>query len=200
MTILIADHSQIVRLWLSATFRNLNGSYTIRETSDKIKCLNGTIKTQADILVTSSSFIWSGNNTYENSLTFVQKFPARILINDSSAGSELISLFNEVIEAGDGERDIIEKMERLLKTIDRKKDKEERSGNDELSSREKEVLRLVALGFTNKEIASRLFISSHTVITHRKNITAKLGIKTIAGLTLYAAINKLITNEDISGK
>jgi DNA-binding CsgD family transcriptional regulator len=59
------------------------------------------------------------------------------------------------------------------------------------------VLRLVALGYTNKEIAGKLFISSHTVITHRKNITAKLGIKTIAGLTIYALLNKLITSEEI---
>ena len=70
--------------------------------------------------------------------------------------------------------------------------------NEELSHREKEVLKLVALGLTNKVIAEKLYISTHTVITHRKNITAKLGIKTIAGLTVYAVINKLITPEEIN--
>ncbi len=69
---------------------------------------------------------------------------------------------------------------------------------EDLSKREKEVLKLVALGMTNKEIAEKLFISLHTVITHRKNITSKLGIKTIAGLTVYAVLNQLITTEDIS--
>jgi DNA-binding CsgD family transcriptional regulator len=67
--------------------------------------------------------------------------------------------------------------------------------SEDISDREKEVLQLVALGLTNKEIAERLFISSHTVITHRKNITSKLGIKTIAGLTVYAVIHKLISPE-----
>ena len=66
------------------------------------------------------------------------------------------------------------------------------------SSREKEVLRLIALGHTNKSIADTLFISTHTVISHRKNITDKLGIKSIPGLTVYAIIQKIISQADIA--
>lgn len=65
--------------------------------------------------------------------------------------------------------------------------------NDGLTSREIEVLTLVAQGLLNKEIADSLNISLHTVISHRKNIAAKLGIKTVAGFTMYAAMNGLIT-------
>ncbi|MDR0510436.1 MAG: LuxR C-terminal-related transcriptional regulator [Rikenellaceae bacterium] len=65
----------------------------------------------------------------------------------------------------------------------------------ELSDREKEILISVAKGMTNKEIADRHFISIHTVISHRKNITRKTGIKTISGLTLYAMFNNLISQE-----
>ncbi len=61
-----------------------------------------------------------------------------------------------------------------------------------LSDRETEVLRLVATGFSNKQISEKLFISIHTVITHRKHITVKLGVKSISGLTLYAVLNDLI--------
>ncbi len=67
----------------------------------------------------------------------------------------------------------------------------------ELSEREKEILKQVALGLTNAEIADKLFISQHTVITHRKNITSKLGIKTISGLTIYAILNDLIEMGDV---
>ncbi len=63
----------------------------------------------------------------------------------------------------------------------------------ELSTREKEVLKLVAMGNSNKETADYLSISLHTVISHRKNICRKLEIKTISGLTLYALINNLIS-------
>ena len=64
--------------------------------------------------------------------------------------------------------------------------------DNSLSAREKEVLVCVAKGLINKEIADQLNISIHTVITHRKNISRKTGIKTVAGLTVYALLNNLI--------
>lgn len=67
----------------------------------------------------------------------------------------------------------------------------------ELSERECDVLILVAKGFTNKEIASELNISPHTVISHRKNIVHKTGIRSVAGLTVYAVLNNLIDSEQI---
>jgi regulator of cell morphogenesis and NO signaling len=62
----------------------------------------------------------------------------------------------------------------------------------ELSDREKEILVSVAQGLLNKEIADKHNISINTVITHRKNITRKTGIKTVPGLTVYAILNNLI--------
>lgn len=67
-----------------------------------------------------------------------------------------------------------------------------RSEGEELSLREKEILICVAKGMLNKEIADLYNISIYTVITHRKNITRKTGIKTVAGLTVYALLNNLI--------
>lgn len=63
---------------------------------------------------------------------------------------------------------------------------------EELSEREKDVLIQVVKGLSNKEIADVLFISTHTVISHRKNITRKLNIHSTAGLTIYAIVNKLV--------
>lgn len=70
--------------------------------------------------------------------------------------------------------------------------------NQELSAREKEVLKLVALGYSNKKIGDILFISAYTVMSHRKNITEKLGIKSISGLTVYAIINDYIDTSNIN--
>jgi regulator of cell morphogenesis and NO signaling len=66
-----------------------------------------------------------------------------------------------------------------------------------LSSREIEVLRQIVKGETNKEVADHLCISLNTVLTHRKNITSKLGIKTIPGLTFYAITNGIISGNEI---
>ncbi len=70
------------------------------------------------------------------------------------------------------------------------------SENSEISEREREIIKFVALGKTNKDIAENLFLSIHTVITHRKNISKKLGIKTISGLTIYAILNNIIDIDD----
>ena len=62
---------------------------------------------------------------------------------------------------------------------------------------EKEVLKYVCKGLINKEIANQLNISLHTVISHRKNITAKLKIKSVPALTIFAIMNGIIPREDI---
>ena len=61
-----------------------------------------------------------------------------------------------------------------------------------LSEREIEVIRLISDGFSNKEIAEKLFLSTHTVNTHRKNIMNKLGIKNTAGIVIYAFRENII--------
>jgi DNA-binding CsgD family transcriptional regulator len=67
----------------------------------------------------------------------------------------------------------------------------------DLSAREIEVLKLITKGLINKEIAEKLNISLTTVISHRKNITEKLGIKSVAGLTIYAVMNGYIEADSI---
>lgn len=67
----------------------------------------------------------------------------------------------------------------------------------ELSAREIEVLVLITKGFINKEIAEKLNISLTTVISHRKNITGKLGIKSVPGLTIYAVMNGYVEADSI---
>lgn len=67
----------------------------------------------------------------------------------------------------------------------------------ELSAREIEVLVLITKGLINKEIADKLNIGLTTVITHRKNITQKLGIKSVSGLTIYAVMNGYVEADRI---
>ena len=70
-------------------------------------------------------------------------------------------------------------------------------GGGLLSDREREVIRLVAMGLSNKEIAEKMFIAVNTVMTHRRNISRKLDIHAAAGLTIYAIVNGIINVEDV---
>ena len=70
--------------------------------------------------------------------------------------------------------------------------------NEVISNREKEIIGLVAKGLSNKEIADRLFLSVHTVTTHRRNIASKLQIHSAAGLTIYAILHNIIDISEVS--
>lgn len=101
---------------------------------------------------------------------------------------EHVSASSQFIAASSSadERELTELLRRLAASA--RKD----SPQGELSSREIDVLREVASGKTNKEIADSLCISVNTVITHRRNISVKLGIRSASGLSLYAMMNGLV--------
>lgn len=69
-----------------------------------------------------------------------------------------------------------------------------------LSAREVEVLSLVVRGLMSKEIADRLHISLPTVNTHRKNISEKLGVRSVSALTIYAVMHGYVDLAQIEGK
>lgn len=66
-----------------------------------------------------------------------------------------------------------------------------------LSIREREIVVCIVKGMTNKQIADNLCISTHTVMTHRRNIVGKLQIHSSAGLTIYAIVNRLVELSDV---
>lgn len=77
-------------------------------------------------------------------------------------------------------------------TLNQRQHSQKQPENEELSEREQDVLIELVKGLSNKEIADVLCISTHTVISHRKNIVRKLNIHSTAGLTIYAIVHKLV--------
>ncbi len=102
--------------------------------------------------------------------------------------------FAGIIELNDDLQRIKSTINQVVNTIQSDDDE---SDTDPLSDREKEVLVCLSKGLKNNEIADTLNISVHTVITHRKNIVRKTGIKSVAALTVYAILNNLIEEKDI---
>lgn len=93
---------------------------------------------------------------------------------------------------------IAAKINHVLHAEDEEEEGEGKEGETEaLSQREKEIITCVVKGMTNKAIADKLYLSIHTVITHRRNIARKLQIHSPAGLTIYAIVNKLVELGDI---
>lgn len=104
----------------------------------------------------------------------------------------MLTPYSGFIEINDTRSKIISKMEEFVQSETTKS-----TDDVELSKRETDVLVAVAKGMMNKEIADQMNISIHTVISHRKNITRKTGIKSVSGLTVYALLNNLIDEKDL---
>lgn len=119
---------------------------------------------------------------------FIPRRSRTIIITDKSS-TDLNTLSSDLDETS-----VIERLTHILDSLS-ESNKEKKQSN--LSQREIDVLKLVAKGLINKEIAEQLSISFNTVLTHRKNITAKLGIKSVSGLGFYAIMNGYISETDL---
>ena len=108
--------------------------------------------------------------------------------------SNSLKEYDDHLSIRDDPETIATKINQLLCTDD---EEEKESEQETLSQREKEIITCVVKGMTNKTIADQLYLSIHTVITHRRNIARKLQIHSPAGLTIYAIVNKLVELQDI---
>ena len=129
--------------------------------------------------------------------------PDILIINPSLPGYYTIQLladhallrpYDDQINIYDSPDEIRHKLERLHTSPEEETENEEQQT---LSAREKEIVVCVVKGMTNREIADRLFLSTHTVVTHRRNIARKLQVHSASGLTVYAIVNKLVELNDI---
>lgn len=123
---------------------------------------------------------------------FSNVIPVALVSTYIDAG--ILKQFKDVIEINDNKQKVVTKIFNLLGN---NKLTQEKTESVELSNREVDVLVALAKGLTNKEISDQLFISVHTVITHRKNIIRKTGIKSVSGLTVYALLNNLVDETEI---
>lgn len=114
-----------------------------------------------------------------------------VALQTSLADTASMRSYDEVISIYDTSDMIREKLIRLISSP------EEEKLHEALTLREKEVIAEVIKGLTNKQIADKLCLSAHTVNTHRRNISSKLNIHSVSGLTIYAIVNKLIELEDL---
>ena len=112
----------------------------------------------------------------------------------SLINTETLTEFDDIIRIDETSESICNKIFRFSET---KPAFPSTAQQKTLSDRETDVLKLLSGGLSNKEIADNLNISIHTVISHRKNISQKTGIKSQSGLTIYALSNNIISLDNL---
>ena len=110
-------------------------------------------------------------------------------INKDTGKDELLTAINKVMG---NEKYISPAISRNLFSFFSEKKNISSENEKQLTARELEIIKLIADGLTNQEIAAKLFLSTMTVDTHRKNMIAKLQLKNTASLVKYAFEHKLL--------
>lgn len=195
LKIAIAEPSAIIRCGLEAVLKRLPGfrlSLTEIVTSGLLVETIRSVK--PDILIISPSIPGSFALQHIKEEAGCPEMKCIALLY-AATDQALLRLYDEQFSIYDSPDEIRHKLER----INAEKIPEEGDGEEQqtLSVREKEIVVCVVKGMTNREIADQLFLSAHTVITHRRNIARKLQIHSASGLTIYAIVNKLIQLSDI---
>lgn len=198
LKIIIAETSAIIRSGLEVELKKLSGfRFYMIDVTGTDQILDAVRMHKPDLLIM--------NPDLANTLLPVQQLKEET----GCPNLKCIALLNRLIDKGqllpyDGKITIYDTSDDIrmkIETLSSEEVREEAADGEEqlaLSPREKEIVVCVVKGMTNREIADRLYLSTHTVITHRRNIARKLQIHSASGLTVYAIVNKLVELNEIS--
>lgn len=212
--VLIADSSELVRIGLKSVFANTKNIRVVgeahfgKELSEKISA------SHPDVVVidyTSADFNLDvipeaiQNNKQVKFVAITHVHTGNSIINAIKSGiishvkkdCGIEEIVDSVIETSKGNKFFCGT---LLDIIKKESIDIEKISTDTLtcapvvlSERELEIISLIADGYTNQQVAEKLFLSAHTVNTHRKNIMSKLGVNNTAGIVMYAVKANLVS-------
>lgn len=192
LVIAILESSYIVRKGMLYTMSQIEEVNEILE-FQSIEDLNlQSSQNKLDLLIVNPLFLGlSGKQDLHQQLG-IDKNVSIIALVYNMIDSQLYKSYDGVVLINDSKTKILSTFKEVIG-----KDSSNQNDIEELSDREKEILISLVKGMSNKEIADHHNISIHTVITHRRNITKKLKVHSVSGLTIYAIINNLVDISEI---
>ena len=191
--IIICEVSEIITEGLYDIIQGIAGFDVVSRLDTPEHLSEKILATDANLLIINPMMLGFGDRNLPQQL--VREYPNLIVIAlvTTYVDPSILKPYDGVIEIGDTKLKVINKMNQFAQDTE----KQDKTDDVELSKREIDVLVAVAKGMMNKEIADQMNISIHTVISHRKNITRKTGIKSVSGLTVYALLNNLIDENEV---
>lgn len=193
MKIAIAENSVIIRSGVTAALKRLPDLKIQPLEISSLESLGQcTSMNDFDMLIVNPAF-----GGYFDLLKFKKDIPDSdikvVALVSSHVDKNILNKYDDIISVYDDSDVLYDKINALQNLQTEPIDDE----GDVLSARENEIVVCVVKGMTNKEIADTLYISIHTVITHRRNIARKLQIHSPAGLTIFAIVNNLVEISEI---
>ncbi len=196
--IAVADENTIIRTGVIAALKRISDGSTLFFEIARPADFSTRIRSYSpDVLIVAPSF--GGSFDVEACRTnkdLDMRHAQFVALISSVVGRATLSQYDDHLSIFDSEEDLRNLLENV-KGHDADTSDDAPEGEEQLSEREKEVVRGVVKGLTNKEIASLLNISVYTVLTHRRNIARKLQIHSSIALAIYAISNKIATIDEV---
>jgi len=190
--VIICEASEIIANGLTEIINGMAQFDVVLRLDSPERLSEKILSTDANLLIVNPSILGYQNKEFLFNLSKEHPHLTVIALVTSYLDHAILTPYSGIIEINDSKQKIINKLNELVKD-----DSPKKNDDVELSKREVDVLVAVAKGMMNKEIADQMNLSIHTVISHRKNITRKTGIKSVSGLTVYALLNNLIDEKDL---
>ncbi|MCD8270774.1 MAG: response regulator transcription factor [Parabacteroides sp.] len=195
LKIVIAEPSAIICNGVETMLKRLPGIRVQVIEITNIESLTEDLRThRPDILIINPSIPGNFTAPHLKEMTGCTEMKCLALVY-TAVDHSLLRHFDDQISIFDNADELKLKLERLHTPAE---EEGENNKQQTLSAREKEIVVCVVKGMTNREIADHLFLSTHTVITHRRNIARKLQVHSASALTVYAIVNKLVELKDIN--
>lgn len=192
--VVIIEPSMIISTGLRKLIEIRHDFEVVASIADCYHCVEKINHLDPDIIIINPSTVEPKRRQHLEELFEGVKSAALVALVYQYMEPEVLKQYHTVIDISDDADKIAQK---LLQSMDALNAPADGADKNELSEREKEILVSLAKGKINKEIADQHHISVHTVITHRKNIIRKTGIKSVSGLTVYAILNNLIDINEV---
>ncbi len=190
--VIICETSEIIAIGLAEIIDSMAQFDVVSRIDNPEQLCERAIASDANLLIINPALLGFQNRDFLVQLGKELPNATFVALVTTSLDHTMLTPYHGVIEINDTRSKVISKMNEFAQG------ESSRSLDDvELSKRETDVLVAVAKGMMNKEIADLMNISIHTVISHRKNITRKTGIKSVSGLTVYALLNNLIDEKEL---
>lgn len=190
--VIICEASEVIAIGLAEIIDSMAQFDVVMRLDSPEHLSEKIVATDANMLIVNPALLGFHNREFLSQLGKEHPHVVMIALVTTCLDHSMLTPYSGVIEINDTRSKIISKMDEFVQSETAKNNEDV-----ELSKRETDVLVAVAKGMMNKEIADQMNISIHTVISHRKNITRKTGIKSVSGLTVYALLNNLIDEKDL---
>ncbi len=192
--IIVIEKQYLLQAGICALIEEIPGLILLKSyAGDEPHLTDIILKHKPELLIVNPFSLSSENDSLIRKVRSSHQSTKVLALLEKEDENQLFSSYDETLFYDENKFSLEQKLRRQTGNF-------QNAGTDhkELSQREITILRLIVKGLTHQEIADKLFLSIHTVNTHRKNINKKLGIKTVSGLSVYAIMNHLIEMEELA--